>query len=445
MNYVEKALANVKKRNANEPEFIQAVEEVFMSIAPVIEQRPDYVEANILERMTEPERTIIFRVPWVNDKGELIINRGFRIQFNGARGPYKGGLRFHPTVNLSILKFLGFEQTFKNTLTGRPIGGGKGGSDFDPKGKSDKEIMRFCQSFMTELYRHIGPDVDVPAGDIGVGSREIGFLYGQYKRIRGAYEGGVLTGKHLQYGGSFVRTEATGYGLLYLTKAMFDHHNIPLQDKIAVISGSGNVALYAAQKAMEFGIKVVAMSDSSGYVYDAEGIDLPYMIELKEVKKGRISEYVKDHPQAQYVEGWEKIWDVKCDIAFPCATQNDITLEIAEKLVANGTVAVAEGANMPTTNEALEYLKKNGILITPAKASNAGGVAISSVEMTQNSMRQNMTFEEVDNILKDIMNTIHTDCVNASEQYGFGYDLVAGANISSFMKVADAMLLQGDY
>lgn len=445
MNYVEKALANVKKRNANEPEFIQAVEEVFMSIAPVIEQRPDYVEANILERMTEPERTIIFRVPWVNDKGELIINRGFRIQFNGARGPYKGGLRFHPTVNLSILKFLGFEQTFKNTLTGRPIGGGKGGSDFDPKGKSDKEIMRFCQSFMTELYRHIGPDVDVPAGDIGVGSREIGFLYGQYKRIRGAYEGGVLTGKHLQYGGSFVRTEATGYGLLYLTKAMFDHHNLPMKDKVAVISGSGNVALYAAQKAIEFGIKVVAMSDSSGYVYDAEGIDLPYMIDLKEVKKGRISEYVKTHPQAQYVEGWENIWNVKCDIAFPCATQNDITLEIAEKLVANGTIAVAEGANMPTTNEALEYLKKNGILITPAKASNAGGVAISSVEMTQNSMRQNMTFEEVDNILKDIMNTIHTDCVEAAQQYGFGYDLVAGANISSFMKVADAMLLQGDY
>jgi glutamate dehydrogenase (NADP+) len=445
MNYVEKALANVKKRNANEPEFIQAVEEVFMSIAPVIEQRPDYVEANILERMTEPERTIIFRVPWVNDKGELIINRGFRIQFNGARGPYKGGLRFHPTVNLSILKFLGFEQTFKNTLTGRPIGGGKGGSDFDPKGKSDKEIMRFCQSFMTELYRHIGPDVDVPAGDIGVGSREIGFLYGQYKRIRGAYEGGVLTGKHLQYGGSFVRTEATGYGLLYLTKAMFDHHNIPMKDKVAVISGSGNVALYAAQKAKEFGIKVVAMSDSSGYVYDAEGIDLPYMIDLKEVKKGRISDYVKTHPQAHYVEGWENIWNVKCDIAFPCATQNDITLEIAEKLVANGTIAVAEGANMPTTNEALEYLKKNGILITPAKASNAGGVAISSVEMTQNSMRQNMTFEEVDNILKDIMNTIHTDCVEAAQQYGFGYDLVAGANISSFMKVADAMLLQGDY
>lgn len=445
MNYVEKALANVKKRNANEPEFIQAVEEVFMSIAPVIEQRPDYVEANILERMTEPERTIIFRVPWINDKGELIINRGFRIQFNGARGPYKGGLRFHPTVNLSILKFLGFEQTFKNTLTGRPIGGGKGGSDFDPKGKSDKEIMRFCQSFMTELYRHIGPDVDVPAGDIGVGSREIGFLYGQYKRIRGAYEGGVLTGKHLQYGGSFVRTEATGYGLLYLTKAMFDHHNIPMKDKVAVISGSGNVALYAAQKAIEFGIKVVAMSDSSGYVYDAEGIDLPYMIDLKEVKKGRISEYVKTHPQAQYVEGWENIWNVKCDIAFPCATQNDITLEIAEKLVENGTIAVAEGANMPTTNEALEYLKQNGILITPAKASNAGGVAISSVEMTQNSMRQNMTFEEVDNILKDIMMTIHTDCVEAAQQYGFGYDLVAGANISSFMKVADAMLLQGDY
>ncbi|SCZ79671.1 NADP-specific glutamate dehydrogenase [Acidaminobacter hydrogenoformans] len=445
MNYLEKTLANVKKRNAHEPEYIQAVEEVFMSIAPVLEQRPDYVEANILERMTEPERTIIFRVPWVNDKGELVVNRGFRIQFNGARGPYKGGLRFHPTVNLSILKFLGFEQTFKNTLTGRPIGGGKGGSDFDPKGKSDKEIMRFCQSFMTELYRHIGPDVDVPAGDIGVGSREIGFLYGQYKRIRGAYEGGVLTGKHIEYGGSYVRTEATGYGLLYLTKAMFDHHNIPLAGKVAVISGSGNVALYAAQKAIELGLKVVAMSDSSGYVYDAQGIDLPYMIDLKEVKKGRISEYIKTHPHAQYVEGWENIWNVKCDVAFPCATQNDITLEKAEKLVANGVIAVAEGANMPTTNEALEYLKKNGVLITPAKASNAGGVAISSVEMTQNSMRQSLTFEEVDNILKDIMDTIHKDCVEAAAQYGFGYDLVAGANISSFMKVADAMLLQGDY
>lgn len=445
MNYLEKTLANVKMRNAHEPEYIQAVEEVFMSIAPVLEQRPDYVEANILERMTEPERTIIFRVPWVNDKGELVVNRGFRIQFNGARGPYKGGLRFHPTVNLSILKFLGFEQTFKNTLTGRPIGGGKGGADFDPKGKSDKEIMRFCQSFMTELYRHIGPDVDVPAGDIGVGSREIGFLYGQYKRIRGAYEGGVLTGKHIEYGGSYVRTEATGYGLLYLTKAMFDHHNIPLEGKVAVISGSGNVALYAAQKAIELGLKVVAMSDSSGYVYDEQGIDLPYMINLKEVKKGRISEYIKNHPHAQYVEGWENIWNVKCDVAFPCATQNDITLEKAEKLVANGVIAVAEGANMPTTNEALEYLKKNGVLITPAKASNAGGVAISSVEMTQNSMRQNLTFEEVDNILKDIMDTIHKDCVKAAAQYGFGYDLVAGANISSFMKVADAMLLQGDY
>lgn len=445
MNYVESVLANVRKRNANEPEFIQAVEEVFMSIAPVVAQRKDYVEANILERMTEPERMIIFRVPWVNDKGELIINRGFRIQFNGARGPYKGGLRFHPTVNLSILKFLGFEQTFKNTLTGRPIGGGKGGSDFDPKGKSDKEIMRFCQSFMTELYRHIGPDVDVPAGDIGVGSREIGFLYGQYKRIRGAYEGGVLTGKHLEYGGSYVRTEATGYGLLYLTKAMFDHHNIPLAGKTAVISGSGNVALYAAKKAIELGVKVVAMSDSAGYVYDPQGIDLPYMIELKEVKKGRISEYVQSHPKAQYVEGWRNIWDVKCDVAFPCATENDITLETAQKLVANGTIAVAEGANMPTTNEALEYLKKMGVLITPAKASNAGGVAISSVEMTQNSMRQNMTFEEVDHILKNIMNNIHNDCVAAAEKYGFGYDLVAGANISSFVKVADAMMLQGDY
>jgi len=445
MTYLEKAIESIKARNANEPEFIQAVEEVFTSLAPVIKQHPEFEKANILERMAEPERTIIFRVPWVNDKGELIVNRGFRIQFNGARGPYKGGLRFHPSVNLSILKFLGFEQTFKNALTGRPLGGAKGGSDFDPKGKSDAEIMRFCQSFMSELYRHIGPDIDVPAGDIGVGSREIGYLFGQFRRLTGAHESGVLTGKHIIYGGSYGRKEATGFGLLYFTKAMFEENNIELAGKTAVISGSGNVALYTAVKATEFGIKVLAMSDSSGYVYDPEGIDVPAMIELKEVRHGRIKEYLADHPKAEFVEGLRTIWNLKCDIAFPCATQNDIDLASAEKLVTNGVLAVCEGANMPSTYDAMKFLMDEGVLLTPAKASNAGGVAISAVEMTQNSMRQSMTFEEVDAILKVIMNNIYKDCLAASRKYGFGHDLVAGANIVSFLRVAEAMMLQGDY
>lgn len=445
MTYLEKAIENIKARNANEPEFIQAVEEVFTSLAPVIKQHPEFEKANILERMAEPERTIIFRVPWVNDKGELMVNRGFRIQFNGARGPYKGGFRFHPSVNLSILKFLGFEQTFKNSLTGRPLGGAKGGADFDPKGKSDAEIMRFCQSFMSELYRHIGPDIDVPAGDIGVGSREIGYLFGQYRRLTGAHESGVLTGKHIIYGGSHGRKEATGFGLLYFTKAMFEENNIELAGKTAVISGSGNVALYTAVKATEFGIKVLAMSDSSGYVYDPEGIDVPAMIELKEVRHGRIKEYLADHPKAEFVEGLRTIWNLKCDIAFPCATQNDIDLASAEKLVTNGVLAVCEGANMPSTYDAMKFLMDEGVLLTPAKASNAGGVAISAVEMTQNSMRQSMTFEEVDAILKVIMNNIYKDCLAASRKYGFGHDLVAGANIVSFLRVAEAMMLQGDY
>jgi len=445
MTYLEKAIENIKARNANEPEFIQAVEEVFTSLAPVIKQHPEFEKANILERMAEPERTIIFRVPWVNDKGELIVNRGFRIQFNGARGPYKGGFRFHPSVNLSILKFLGFEQTFKNSLTGRPLGGAKGGADFDPKGKSDAEIMRFCQSFMSELYRHIGPDIDVPAGDIGVGSREIGFLFGQYRRLTGAHESGVLTGKHIIYGGSHGRKEATGFGLLYFTKAMFEENSLELAGKTAVISGSGNVALYTAVKATEFGIKVLAMSDSSGYVYDPDGIDVPAMIELKEVRHGQIKEYLADHPKAEFVEGLRTIWNIKCDIAFPCATQNDIDLASAEKLVTNGVLAVCEGANMPTTYDAMKFLMDERVLLTPAKASNAGGVAISAVEMTQNSMRQSMTFEEVDAILKVIMNNIYKDCLAASRKYGFGHDLVAGANIASFMRVAEAMMLQGDY
>lgn len=445
MTYLERAIESIKARNANEPEFIQAVEEVFNSIAPVLAQHPEFEKASILERLAEPERTIIFRVPWVTDKGELMVNRGFRIQFNGVRGPYKGGLRFHPSVNLSILKFLGFEQTFKNALTGRPIGGGKGGSDFDPKGKSDAEIMRFCQSFMMELFRHIGPDVDVPAGDIGVGSREIGFLFGQYRRLRGGFEAGVLTGKHVNYGGALGRKEATGFGLLYFTKAMFDHNNIELAGKTAIISGSGNVALYTAVKAQALGVKVLAMSDSSGYVYDPAGIDVEAMIDLKEVRHGRIKEYLEDHPEAQFVEGLRKIWGVKCDIAFPCATQNDIDLDSAKLLVENGVIAVCEGANMPTTYEAMNFLMEKGVLLTPAKASNAGGVAISAVEMTQNAMRQSMTFEEVDAILKTIMNEIYRDSLNAAMKYGLGHDLVAGANIVSFLRIAEAMMLQGDY
>lgn len=445
MSYLNEVFEKIQKRNQSEPEFLQAVEEVFASLEPVIEKHPEYVENNILERITEPERQIIFRVPWVDDAGNLVINRGFRIQFNGAIGPYKGGLRFHPSVYLGIMKFLGFEQIFKNSLTGLPIGGGKGGSDFDPKGKSDKEIMRFCQSFMTELYRHIGQDIDVPAGDIGVGGREIGYLYGQYRRIRGAFENGVLTGKGLTYGGSLARTQATGYGVVYFVKEMLEYNGKDLKDKRVVISGSGNVAIYAAEKAQQYGAKVVVMSDSAGYIRDENGIDVELVKELKEVKRVRIKEYLNKYPEAVYVENQKAIWEEKCDIALPCATQNDIDLESAKKLVANGVLALGEGANMPSTNDALNYFLDNEVLVAPAKAANAGGVATSALEMSQNSIRYNWTFEEVDKRLHDIMINIHKEAAEASKEYGLGYNLVAGANIAGFKKVADAMIAQGDY
>ena len=444
MSYVNEVFERVQARNSSEPEFLQAVEEVFESLEPVLEQHPEFVAANVLERMTEPERQIIFRVPWVDNAGKLQVNRGFRVQFNGAIGPYKGGLRFHPSVYLGIVKFLGFEQIFKNSLTGLPIGGGKGGSDFDPKGKTDAEVMRFCQSFMTELQRHIGPDVDVPAGDIGVGGREIGYMYGQYRRIRGAFENGVLTGKGLKYGGSLVRTEATGFGLMYFVEEMLKHNNIDISGKTVVISGSGNVAIYACKKAQEMGAKVVAVSDSSGYIYDADGIKLDTVKRLKEVERKRIKEYVTEHPSAEYHEG-RGVWGIKCDIALPCATQNDILIDDAKQLVANGCIAVGEGANMPTTNEAIKYLLSEKILLAPAKAANAGGVATSALEMSQNSMRYSWTFEEVDAKLKQIMIDIHTNASAASVKYGLGYNLVAGANIAGFLKVAEAMIAQGDY
>lgn len=444
MSYVQKTLERVKQRNSSDPEFLQAVEEVFESLEPVMEKHPEYVAANILERITEPERQIIFRVPWVDDAGSLQVNRGFRVQFNGAIGPYKGGLRFHPSVYVGIVKFLGFEQIFKNSLTGLPIGGGKGGADFDPKGKSDGEVMRFCQSFMTELQRHIGPNVDVPAGDIGVGGREIGFMYGQYRRVRGTFENGVLTGKGLTYGGSLARTEATGYGLMYFVEEMLKYNRIELKDKICVISGSGNVAIYATQKAQELGAQVVAVSDSSGYVYDPDGIKVETVQKIKEVERKRISEYVKYHPTATYTEG-RGVWSIKCDIALPCATQNDITLDDAKLLVANGVMAVGEGANMPTTNDAIKYFLENKILLAPAKAANAGGVATSALEMSQNSMRYSWTFEEVNTKLRQIMISIHTNAAQAGEEYGFGYNIVAGANIAGFKKVANAMIAQGNY
>ncbi len=445
MSYINDVLGRIKERNSSEMEFIQAVEEVFKSLEPVIEKHPEYVEANILDRMAEPERQILFRVPWVDDAGKLHVNRGFRVQFNGAIGPYKGGLRFHPSVYLGIVKFLGFEQIFKNSLTGLPIGGGKGGSDFDPKGKSDAEVMRFCQSFMTELQRHIGPDIDVPAGDIGVGGREIGYLYGQYRRVRGAFENGVLTGKGLTYGGSLIRPEATGYGLMYFVEEMLKYNKVEMTGKKVVISGSGNVAIYACQKATEMGATVIAMSDSSGHIYDENGINLDTVRRLKEVERKRIKEYVTEHPTATYTEGWGGVWSIKCDIALPCATQNDIDLEKAKQLVENGVLAVGEGANMPCTNDALDYLVEKGIFVAPAKAANAGGVATSALEMSQNSQRLSWTREEVDAKLKDIMVNIHTNAARASEDYGFGYNLVAGANIAGFKKVADAMLQQGNY
>ena len=441
MSYVSEQLEIIRKKNAHEPEFIQAVTEVLTTLEPVIEANPQYQAAGILERITEPERVVMFRVPWVDDNGKVQVNRGFRVQFNSAIGPYKGGLRFHPSVNLGIIKFLGFEQILKNSLTGLPIGGGKGGSDFDPKGKSDREVMAFCQSFMTELYRHIGPDTDVPAGDIGVGGREIGFMFGQFKRIRDAYEG-VLTGKGLTYGGSLARTEATGYGLLYFTNAMLKRNGMSMEGKTVVVSGAGNVAIYATEKATQLGAKVVTLSDSTGWVYDAEGIDLAAVKEIKEVKRQRLSEYTKYRPNAEYHEG-KGVWSVPCDIALPCATQNELNKEDAEMLVKNGVIAVAEGANMPSTMEATEVFQKNGVLFAPVKASNAGGVATSALEMSQNSMRLSWTFEEVDAKLQGIMENIFKQADEAAEKYGHPKDYVMGANIAGFVKVADAMLAQG--
>ena len=440
--YLIDLLETVKKRNAGEPEFIQAVTEVFESLQPVVEKRQDLVDAGVFERIVEPERQIMFRVPWVDDNGKTQVNRGFRIQFNSAIGPYKGGLRFHPSVNQGILKFLGFEQTFKNSLTTLPMGGGKGGSDFDPHGKSDAEVMRFCQSFMTELYRHIGPDTDVPAGDIGVGGREIGFLFGQYKRILDEYSG-ILTGKGIPFGGSLARTEATGYGLCYFAKEMLADAGKSFEGQRVVISGSGNVATYANQKATQMGGKVIAMSDSNGYIVDENGIDYKVIKEIKEVKRARIKTYLDYVPTAKYVEGSKGIWTVPCDIALPCATQNELQLEGAEALVANGCYAVAEGANMPSTPEAIAYLQSHGILFAPAKAANAGGVATSGLEMSQNSLRLSWTFEEVDERLHNIMVNIYKNAADAAERYGMKGNLVAGANIAGFEKIASAMMSQG--
>ena len=440
--YMIDLLETVKKRNQAEPEFIQAVTEVFESLEAVIDRRPDFVEAGILDRMVEPERQIIFRVPWVDDKGKTQVNRGFRIQYSSAIGPYKGGLRMHPSVYLGIIKFLGFEQVLKNSLTTLPMGGAKGGSDFDPKGKSEGEVMRFCQSFMTELYRHIGPDCDVPAGDIGTGGREIGYMYGQYKRIVNEYTG-VLTGKGLTYGGSLARTEATGYGLCYFTEEMLKANGMSFQDKIVSISGSGNVAIYATQKATELGAKVVTLSDSDGYIYDERGIDLALVKRLKEVERKRIREYVKYHPEAKYVEGSTNIWEVPCDIALPSATQNEIDKASAELLVKNGCFCVAEGANMPSTPEAIEVYLSNKVLYGPAKAANAGGVATSGLEMSQNSARLSWTFEEVDAKLKNIMVSIFKACESAAAEYGMPGNYMAGANIAGFLKVAEAMKAQG--
>ena len=442
MSYVNEVLERVKKQNPDQPEFLQAVTEVLESLSAVIEKNEDAFRKNaLLERLTTPERVIMFRVPWIDDKGQVQVNNGYRIQFNSAIGPYKGGLRFHPSVNLSILKFLGFEQTFKNSLTGLPIGGGKGGADFDPKGKSDREVMAFCQSFMTELCKYIGADTDVPAGDIGVGGREIGYLFGQYKRIRDLYEG-VLTGKGLSYGGSLARTQATGYGLLYLTDEMLRCNGKSLKGKTVAVSGAGNVATYAIEKAWQLGAKPVTCSDSTGWVYDPDGIDVATLIEVKQVKRARLTEYAKARPGCVYHEG-KGLWSTKCDVALPCATQNELTLEDAKLLVANGCFAVAEGANMPTTLDATKYLQDNGILFCPGKASNAGGVATSALEMTQNSQRLSWTFEEVDAKLKDIMVNIFHNIDGASKAYGMEGNYVAGANIAGFLKVADAMNAQG--
>ena len=440
--YLKRVYEGLEKRNANEPEFLQAVREVLESIQPVVEKHPEYEKAGLIERLVEPERIITFRVPWVDDAGKVQVNRGYRVQFNSAIGPYKGGLRFHPSVNQGILKFLGFEQTFKNSLTTLPMGGGKGGSDFDPHGKSDMEVMRFCQSFMTELYRHIGQFVDCPAGDIGVGGREVGYMFGQYKRLTNSFQGGMLTGKGLTFGGSLARTEATGYGLCYFAKEMLADAGKSFEGQRVVISGSGNVATYANQKATQMGGKVIAMSDSNGYIVDENGIDYKVIKEIKEVKRARIKTYLDYVPTAKYVEGSKGIWTVPCDIALPCATQNELQLEGAEALVANGCYAVAEGANMPSTPEAIAYLQSHGILFAPAKAAN-GGVATSGLEMSQNSLRLSWTFEEVDERLHNIMVNIYKNAADAAERYGMKGNLVAGANIAGFEKIASAMMSQG--
>ena len=442
MSYVDEVIERVVKENPSQPEFHQAVKEVLNSLRPVVEANEEKFRKDaLLERIVNPERQLIFRVPWIDDKGQVQVNTGYRVQFNSAIGPYKGGLRLHPSVNLGIIKFLGFEQVFKNSLTGLPIGGGKGGSDFDPKGKSDREVMAFCQSFITELYKYIGADTDVPAGDIGTGAREIGYMYGQYKRIRGVYEG-VLTGKGLSYGGSLARKEATGYGLLYITQEMLKCHGDDLKGKTVIVSGAGNVAIYAIEKATQLGAKVVTCSDSNGWVYDPEGIDLAALKEIKEVKRARLTEYRNYRPNAEYHEG-RGVWTVKADVALPCATQNELHLEDAKCLVANGVKVVAEGANMPTTQEATDYLQEQGVLFLPGKAANAGGVATSALEMSQNSERLSWTFEEVDAKLKGIMVNLYHNIDSASRKYGMADNFVAGANIAGFEKVVDAMTAQG--
>ena len=441
MTYVDSVIEQVKAKNANEPEFIQAVTEVLTSLKPVIDANPEYEKAGLLERIVEPERVIMFRVPWVDDSGKVQVNRGFRVQFNSCLGPYKGGLRLHPSVNLGIIKFLGFEQIFKNSLTTLPMGGGKGGSDFDPKGKSDAEVMRFCQSFMTELCKHVGADTDVPAGDIGTGAREIGYMFGQYKRIRNVWEG-VLTGKGLSYGGSLARTEATGYGLIYFVQEYLKGKGDSFEGKTVAVSGSGNVAIYATEKAQQLGAKVVTLSDSTGWIYDANGIDLDLVKQIKEVERGRISEYAKRREGVEYHEG-RGVWTIKVDIALPCATQNELFIEDAKMLAANGCQIVAEGANMPTTMDATQYLQENGVVFMPGKAANAGGVATSGLEMSQNSERLSWSFEEVDAKLQGIMVNIFHAADDAAREYGVEGDYVAGANIAGFKKLADAMLAQG--
>ena len=441
--YLQRVLADVQKNHPGEPEFLQAVEEIFESLQLVVPKHPEWEAAGLIERFVEPERVIMFRVPWVDDNGKVQVNRGYRVQFNSAIGPYKGGLRFHPSVNLSIVKFLGFEQILKNSLTTLPMGGGKGGSDFDPKGKSDAEVMRFCQSFITELYRHIGQFTDTPAGDIGVGAREIGFMYGQYKKIVDRFEGGVLTGKGLTYGGSLARTQATGYGICYFSDEVLHYHGKSFEGQTVVISGSGNVAQYAAEKCTELGGKVVAMSDYKGYIYDPNGINLEVLFDIKQKRRARISVYADEVAGAQYVEGCKNIWNVKCDIAMPCASQNEMDAEGAKAVIANGAFAVFEGANMPLTPEAIEAVTSAGLLYTPGKASNAGGVATSGLEMSQNSMRYNWTFEEVDAKLKGIMQSIFQECLKASIECGKPGDMMVGANVAGFLKVADAMMAQG--